>query len=96
MSGLGRWRKERSEQRRGEMDDAQSAQGGQMDASHSPTETGEDYPSGGMGASQPPEGWSQEEWDHVPQSMRGEIASGKGFISKDAIQKYMNDKDDER
>lgn len=86
MAGASAWREERREERREEHQ--QEAPHGQSPHS-SPTPTGHSTPTAGA---QPPDGWTQEEWDHVPASMRGDIASGKGYMSKDAVQRYINEK----
>ncbi|WP_330633722.1 hypothetical protein [Halocatena halophila] len=38
---------------------------------------------------QKPEDWSQEEWDAVPNSMKADIASGNGYMSKEAVQRHL-------
>lgn len=89
MAGASKWREDRSEERREERQ--QEMPHGHGGTSGSPASPPGDHstpaPAGG-----PPEGWTQEEWEHVPQSMRGDIASGKGYMSKEAIQRYINEK----
>lgn len=86
MAGASAWREDRAEERR--EDRQQEAPHGQAPRS-SAAPTGHSQPTAG---GQPPEGWTQEEWAHVPASMRGDIASGKGYMSKEAIQRYINEK----
>lgn len=90
MAGATKWREERSEERAEERQ--QEMPHGHGGTSGSPASPPGGHHSTPAPAGGPPEGWSQEEWAHVPQSMRGDVASGKGFMSKEAIQRYINEK----
>lgn len=69
----------REQQAEERRDEMDTEQGGQM-----PT---------GRGGSQKPDDWTQEEWDHVPDSMKADVASGDGFVSRERIQQYIKYKE---
>lgn len=96
MRAVQEWKEEKSEERREEAEEeAQQQHGGSM-PSNAPANAS--MPSGSSHTSSPsqaPEGWTQEEWDHVPQSLRGDVASGQGMMDKEAIQDYIEAKDNE-
>lgn len=87
MAGVSKWREDKADERREEQE-AETPRGGHTAPSSSqaqaaPTST----------PATPPDGWTQEEWDHVPQSMKGRVGSDGGYVSKEAVQRYMNNKD---
>lgn len=90
MAGATKWREEKAEERREERE-TQTPQRGHTPRSRSGHSTSQSTPAAAPAT--PPDGWTQEEWDHVPQSMKGRVGSDGGYVSKEAVRRYMNNKD---
>lgn len=79
MNAVEDWRDEQAEQRR--KNAGEGHQGGQP-TGHASAHAG----------SQKPDDWTQEQWDHVPDSMKSDVASGNGYVSKESINRYIEQK----
>lgn len=92
MAGAAKWREEKADERRDERE-TQTPRGGHTPRSQNAPSAGGPQHTSAPAPTQPPDGWTQEEWDNVPASMKSRVDGDGGYVSKDAVQRYMENKD---
>lgn len=92
MAGVAQWRENKADERREERE-TETPRGGHTPRSRNAPSSSQAQAAPTSTPATPPDGWTQEEWDHVPQSMKGRVGSDGGYVSKEAVQRYMNKKE---